>query len=410
MFIAFNSTFAPLFALGPDGDAAPRRHLPVASAGRSTTGSRSRPSCSGASMLVFLFNVVYSLVFVRKPAPANPWDSKSLEWQTPTPVPVENFPTAAGDRHRSLRLRRAAPAPHRGRPRRRRRDRGSDERRHPDPADRVYAETAGAARADRPDRLRPDRRRHDHVLPRLRLRLLLPALARQQRPLAPGRGRPADWLRDRDRRRASRSARRSSPTPRGRPGTAAAAGSPRRASRWYSGSSAASLQAFEYAHISFGPQSGGYASVFFGWTALYVVVVLIALYRVETIFAAGLAQPRRPGRTGAPARLRSRRLSTGRCWPGSACSPGSSSTWSERWSRHCTTPLGLDRGPGAALGPLRGAALLARRARAAPGRRRSLAHRRLRRRPAGDRRRARLPARRPRRPSSSGSTWSSTSC
>jgi cytochrome c oxidase subunit 1 len=42
-------------------------------------------------MLVFLFNVVYSLVFVRNPAPANPWNSKSLEWQTQTPVPVHNF-------------------------------------------------------------------------------------------------------------------------------------------------------------------------------------------------------------------------------------------------------------------------------------------------------------------------------
>lgn len=47
-------------------------------------------------------------------------------------------------------------------------------------------------------------------------------------------------------------------------------------------------QAVEYAHIPFGPESGGYASVFFGWTALYVVVTLIALYRVETVFAAGL--------------------------------------------------------------------------------------------------------------------------
>jgi heme/copper-type cytochrome/quinol oxidase subunit 3 len=47
-------------------------------------------------------------------------------------------------------------------------------------------------------------------------------------------------------------------------------------------------QAVEYAHIPFGPESGGYASVFFGWTALYVVVSLIALYRVETVFAAGI--------------------------------------------------------------------------------------------------------------------------
>ena len=42
-------------------------------------------------MLVFLYNVVYSLILVRKKAPANPWESKSLEWQTPTPVPVHNF-------------------------------------------------------------------------------------------------------------------------------------------------------------------------------------------------------------------------------------------------------------------------------------------------------------------------------
>ena len=48
------------------------------------------------------------------------------------------------------------------------------------------------------------------------------------------------------------------------------------------------VQGFEYAHIPFGPESGGYASVFFGWTALYTVVVLIALYRIETIFASGL--------------------------------------------------------------------------------------------------------------------------
>jgi heme/copper-type cytochrome/quinol oxidase subunit 3 len=48
------------------------------------------------------------------------------------------------------------------------------------------------------------------------------------------------------------------------------------------------LQAFEYAHVPFGPESGGYASVFYGWTALFTVVALFALYRIETIFASGL--------------------------------------------------------------------------------------------------------------------------
>jgi len=45
----------------------------------------------GFSMLIFLANAVWSLVIVRVPALANPWRSKSLEWQLPTPVPVNNF-------------------------------------------------------------------------------------------------------------------------------------------------------------------------------------------------------------------------------------------------------------------------------------------------------------------------------
>jgi heme/copper-type cytochrome/quinol oxidase subunit 3 len=52
------------------------------------------------------------------------------------------------------------------------------------------------------------------------------------------------------------------------------------------------LQAVEYANVPFGPQSGGFASVFYGWTALYVVVALLAIYRIETVFAAGLRNRR----------------------------------------------------------------------------------------------------------------------
>jgi heme/copper-type cytochrome/quinol oxidase subunit 3 len=57
---------------------------------------------------------------------------------------------------------------------------------------------------------------------------------------------------------------------------------------------ACAAQCFEYAHLSFGPRSGGYASVFFSWTALYVVFCLLALYRVEAVFAAGLRNRRQP--------------------------------------------------------------------------------------------------------------------
>ena len=55
-------------------------------------------------------------------------------------------------------------------------------------------------------------------------------------------------------------------------------------------------QAIEYAHLPFGPQSGGFASVFYGWTMFYVVVALVAMYRLETVFAAGL---RNRGQTAA---------------------------------------------------------------------------------------------------------------
>jgi cytochrome c oxidase subunit I len=90
MFIAFNSTFAPLFALGLMG--MPRRvatypdHLQALNIWVSVSAF-----VLGASMLVFLANVVYSMVIARKPAEANPWHSKSLEWQLPTPVPVHDF-------------------------------------------------------------------------------------------------------------------------------------------------------------------------------------------------------------------------------------------------------------------------------------------------------------------------------
>jgi heme/copper-type cytochrome/quinol oxidase subunit 3 len=51
-------------------------------------------------------------------------------------------------------------------------------------------------------------------------------------------------------------------------------------------------QVFEWAHLDFGPQSGGYASVFIGWTALYVVFVLTAMFWLEMLFAEGLRKRR----------------------------------------------------------------------------------------------------------------------
>jgi cytochrome c oxidase subunit 1 len=90
LFIAFNSTFGPLFALGLLGQ--PRR---VVSYPANLQGLNVWVSISayviGLSMLVFIVNVVWSMFVKREPALANPWNSKSPEWQLPTPVPVHDF-------------------------------------------------------------------------------------------------------------------------------------------------------------------------------------------------------------------------------------------------------------------------------------------------------------------------------
>jgi cytochrome c oxidase subunit 1 len=90
MFVAFNSTFMPLFVLGMKG--MPRRVSTYAPALQTLNVWVSISAfVLGFSMLIFLFNTVYSLIFVREPAEANPWRSKSPEWQLATPVPVNNF-------------------------------------------------------------------------------------------------------------------------------------------------------------------------------------------------------------------------------------------------------------------------------------------------------------------------------
>jgi heme/copper-type cytochrome/quinol oxidase subunit 3 len=48
------------------------------------------------------------------------------------------------------------------------------------------------------------------------------------------------------------------------------------------------VQVVEYANLGFGPLDGGYASVFLGWTLLFTVFVLVAMYWVEIVFATGL--------------------------------------------------------------------------------------------------------------------------
>ena len=90
MFIAFNSTFGPLLVIGFLG--MPRRVVTYAGY---LQGANEWVSVSafvlGGSMLVFLANLIWSQLFARVPAGPNPWGSKSIEFQLPSPVPVQNF-------------------------------------------------------------------------------------------------------------------------------------------------------------------------------------------------------------------------------------------------------------------------------------------------------------------------------
>ncbi len=90
MFIFFNSTFLPLFAVGMAGQ--PRRVYTYA---RNLQTINDWVSISafllGGSILIFLINFVYSTVIARVREVGNPWNSRGLEWQVPSPPPPDNF-------------------------------------------------------------------------------------------------------------------------------------------------------------------------------------------------------------------------------------------------------------------------------------------------------------------------------
>jgi cytochrome c oxidase subunit 1 len=89
-FVFFNLTFFPLFAAGFLD--MPRRVSTYAPNLQTLNIFVSASAyVIGLSMLIFIANMIWSLVFVRQPAVENPWASRGLEWQIPTPVPVENF-------------------------------------------------------------------------------------------------------------------------------------------------------------------------------------------------------------------------------------------------------------------------------------------------------------------------------
>ncbi len=90
MFIFFNTTFMPLFALGVMG--MPRRVFEYARNLETLNDWVSISAfCLGGSILIFLINVVMSTLFWREREVGNPWRARSLEWQVSSPPPPENF-------------------------------------------------------------------------------------------------------------------------------------------------------------------------------------------------------------------------------------------------------------------------------------------------------------------------------
>jgi cytochrome c oxidase subunit 1 len=90
MFIFFNSTFLPLFAVGMAGQ--PRRVFEYARNLQTLNDWVSISAfCLGGSILIFVINFVWSTVIARVREVGNPWRSRGLEWQVSSPPPPGNF-------------------------------------------------------------------------------------------------------------------------------------------------------------------------------------------------------------------------------------------------------------------------------------------------------------------------------
>ncbi|WP_249010761.1 cbb3-type cytochrome c oxidase subunit I [Conexibacter sp. DBS9H8] len=90
MFIFFNSTFLPMFAIGAMGQ--PRRVFEYAHRLQTLNDWVSISAfLLGGSILIFVVNFLWSTVVVREPEVGNPWQSRGLEWQISSPPPAENF-------------------------------------------------------------------------------------------------------------------------------------------------------------------------------------------------------------------------------------------------------------------------------------------------------------------------------
>ncbi|MBI2855796.1 MAG: cbb3-type cytochrome c oxidase subunit I, partial [Chloroflexi bacterium] len=91
LMVTYNVTFIPMFWLGIQGMNRRVADYPPEMAGVNLFASIATFFLA-ASFLVMVYNLVTA--WVRGPvADANPWRARTLEWQTSSPPPAENFPT-----------------------------------------------------------------------------------------------------------------------------------------------------------------------------------------------------------------------------------------------------------------------------------------------------------------------------
>ncbi len=90
MFLGFNATFLPMFWVGIHGMNRRIATYPTSLQGMNVLIS-TMAFVLGSSFVAFVYNMLRSLLRGER-APANPWLARTLEWQTTSPPPVENFP------------------------------------------------------------------------------------------------------------------------------------------------------------------------------------------------------------------------------------------------------------------------------------------------------------------------------
>ena len=90
MFVAYNALFLTMFYVGLQGmNRRVSSYPPELQDGNVLLGILSL--ILGLAFLPFVYNAVASWI-KGSPAPDNPWDATTLEWQTTSPPPEENFP------------------------------------------------------------------------------------------------------------------------------------------------------------------------------------------------------------------------------------------------------------------------------------------------------------------------------